>query len=155
MSDVALSKWAYARDPAVGKAKLRAVAMPESPTKHGKLVPFPYKDAKQTYLKDFSNKEINAAIESAPIRRVALKGLHAIQHSVKVQRLEDYIAHPDIIPPGQRHPSHRGKIDEPIVVQYKRVRYIHDGHHRLTAEMLKGATHDDVRFANLDAKVRV
>jgi hypothetical protein len=155
MSSEALSKWAYARDPKVGKAKLRAVAMPESPTKHGKLVPFPYKDAKQTYLKDFSNKEINAAIEAAPIRRISLKGLHAIQHSVTVDRLEDYIAHPDIVPPGQRHPEHRGKVDVPIVVQYKRVRYVHDGHHRLTAKLLTGETHDDVRFANLDAKVRV
>jgi hypothetical protein len=155
MTQSALSTWAYARDPKVGKAKLRAVAMPESPTKHGKLVPFPYKDAKQTYLKDFSNKEINSAIESAPIRRVPLKGIHAIQHSVKAGCIEDYLSHPNIVPPGQRHPEHRGKVDKPIVVQYKGVRYLHDGHHRLTADHLLGKTHADVRFADLDAKVRV
>lgn len=150
-----LSSWARARDPKTSKAKERAKKLPESETKHGKAVPFPYTDPKKTYLKDFTNKEINTQIESASIKRRPLKGLHAIQHSVKTPRVEEYIEHPDAIPPEQRHPSHRGKIDVPIEVKYKGVRHIHDGHHRLTALHLQGETHADMRYVDLDKVERV
>lgn len=145
-----LAAWVHARHPSTAKASKRVQKLPESETKRGKAVPFPYKDAKKTYLADFDGKEINRAIEGASVRRVPLAGLHAIQHSVNADRVQDYIDHPDIIPKGARHPRHRGKIDHPIVVEYQGTRYIHDGHHRLTARKLAGAKDADVRFVNLD-----
>ena len=147
-----LASWVHSRDPKVAKAKTLVENLPESPTKHGKEVPLPYMDPKQGYLKAFTSKEINEAIEKAPIKKIKIADLHAIQHSVKDHRVEEYLDHPSIIPKGTRSPKHGGLVDYPIVIQYKGIKALHDGHHRTTGEMAMGAKYIDARFVNFDAK---
>ena len=147
-----LSSWAHSRDPKVTKAKALVERLPESPTKHGKEVPLPYKDPKEGYLNDFSSKEINGAIEKAPIKKIKIADLHAIQHSVKDYRVEEYLDHPHVIPKGARSPKHGGLVDYPIVIQHKGIKFLHDGHHRTTGAMAMGEKTIDARFVNFDAK---
>jgi hypothetical protein len=154
MMGAGLASWAHARHPGRSEAKEKIERAPLSSTAHGKVVPFPYAD-KEEYKKDFSNSEINQAIDSAPKRSIPIAGLHAIQHSVKADRVQEYIDHPNIVPEGQRHPVHRGVVDVPIIIQYKGKRYIHDGHHRTTGEMLLGKKDILARFVDLDSVKKV
>jgi hypothetical protein len=118
--------------------------MPEAA--HGKAVPFEFADL-QAYKDDASNKDINRLINApAPVREVRLDQLHAIQHSVNANRVKQYILDPAMQPVGARNPKHRGLVDYPIVVEHKGVLYIHDGHHRLTADLLKGRETAMVRY---------
>lgn len=148
---MSLAKWA--RSKTRGEAKEKLHELPISETARGKAVPFPFAD-KSAYKAKFSNQEINQAIASAPKKRVSLTGLHAIQHSVREERVADYIDHPDEIPEGQRHPEHRGPIDVPVVIQYDGERYIHDGHHRSTAAKLSGEKDIVARFVDLDSVIK-
>lgn len=125
--------------------------LPESETLRGAAVPFPYAD-KTAYKSQHTNREINRAIENAPVERVPLNELHAIQHSVKADRVAQYIAHPDAVPAGTRDPKHGGLIDKPIVVVSGGVLYLHDGHHRATAAKLRGEQTIEARVADLDRK---
>lgn len=150
----ALATWVHARSPARDEAKRKLAALPLAKNGKGKAVPFPFAD-KQVYKKDFSNQEIKDAIASAPERTIPLDGIYSIQHSVQAPRVARYIDHPHVIPEGQRHPSHRGPIDHPIVIQYKGVRFAHDGNHRLTAAKLSGARSAVVRFVDLDRVEKV
>lgn len=145
-----LGKWADARHPDVAKAKARVESLPESETKHGKAVPFPYLDKDR--LNVFSHQEINAAIEKAPIKTVYFKDLHANQHSVRPERVNQYIEHPNMVPAGRRSAEHGGKVDVPIVVKYKGLQTCWDGHHRATALWAKGKTSMPARFTDLDTK---
>jgi hypothetical protein len=129
-------------------------SLPLAKTGHGKKVPFPYA-ARAAYKDDFTNQEINAAIENAPIKLIKIAGLHAIQHSIKPERAEEYIKHPNLLEPGQRSPKHKGLVDVPIVIQYQGLRFLHDGHHRTTAAWALGETKIEARYANLDALEKV
>jgi hypothetical protein len=149
-----LASWAHARHPGRVEAKEKIERAPLSETTHGKAVPFPYAD-KSAYKNDFTNSEINQAIESAPKKAVPIAGLHAIQHSVKAEKVKEYIDHPNAIPEGQRHPTHRGVIDTPIIINYKGKRYIHDGHHRTVGEMLLGKKDIMARYVDLDTVKKV
>lgn len=144
-----LSTWARARDPNRAKAHLRLEQLPESETGKGKAVPFPYLD-RSAYKSKHSNREINKAISKAPIRSVPLDQLHAIQHSVKVHRVAEYIDHPHIIPKGTKSPKHGGLVDYPIVIKQDDHLYLHDGHHRCTAALLMGKKTIDARFVDFD-----
>lgn len=145
----ALASWTHARSPAKQEAKDKIERAPMSSTTHGKAVPLPFAD-KNEYKKDFSNQEINQAIANAPKRSIPIEGIHAIQHSVKDDRVKEYIDYPHVIPEGQRHPVHRGIVDVPIVIHYKGKKYLHDGHHRTTAEMLLGKKEVLGRWVDLD-----
>lgn len=149
-----LAKWVRAHDPDKDTAKKRLEKMPMAKTAHGSRVPFPYAD-KAAYKDKFSNQEINHAIQSAPTRKVPLSKLHAIQHSVKPDRVKEYIDHPDAVPEGQKHPTARTPTDLPIVVHSGGADYIHDGHHRATAELLMGARSIEARYVDLDALEKV
>jgi len=116
----------------------------------GKAVPFPYLD-RSTYKEHFTNRQINQAIEDAPIESVSLDRLHAIQHSVQADKVKRYIADPDSVPKGARDPRHQGPVDVPIVVEYEKKVFIHDGHHRTTAAKLMGKKTVKARFVDLDA----
>lgn len=137
-------KWASRRAAEKALAKL-----PESVTRHGVAVPFPYRD-RQEYQRGLSNRQINEAIRKAPVERVPLEGLHAIQHSVKAPRVQQYIADPHLMKPGTTNPKSKTPIDVPVVVERDGKRWIHDGHHRLTAEKLRGKTVARVRLVSLD-----
>lgn len=116
---------------------------------HGASVPFSFAD-KSTYKSEFSNKQINKAINApAPIETVKLTELHSIQHSVAPARVKQYIVNPALVPSGARSDKHHGLVDYPIVIEFRGVKYIHDGHHRLTALWLRGKSTAQVRFVKL------
>src|SRR5277367_6686128 len=85
-----LGSWVTRRDPDRGNAQDKLAHLPLSETLHGKAVPFPFAD-KHAYKKHFSNQQINAAIESASKVDVPLDDLHAIQHSIKDDRVSEYL----------------------------------------------------------------
>lgn len=124
---------------------------PPSPTGHGALAPFPYAD-REEYKSKHSNEAINAAIKAAPVVSIPLKGLHAIQHSVKPEQVDRYLHDPTLKYLGEKHPKARTPIDHPIVIQSGGKRYIHDGHHRATSALLRGDREFEARFVNLDEK---
>lgn len=132
-------------------ARARLASLPESGTGHGSAVPFPFADRK-AYEDRHSTDEINAAIKAAPVERVKLSDLHAIQHSVKPERVEQYIDDPGLKPPADLHPRAGTPVDHPVVVVAGGKSYLHDGHHRCTARWCEG--HDDVeaRVARLPSR---
>jgi hypothetical protein len=132
----------------VDTASERLGKLPVSETRHGAAVPFPYRD-RGAYKAGHTNKEINRRIQTAPVERVPLRGLHAIQHSVKPRRVEQYIRDPELRGHGDKHPGAGTPTDYPIVIQQDGVRYIHDGHHRLTAKELEGKGYARVRLVHL------
>jgi hypothetical protein len=149
-----LDKWASARDGSKELAKAKLAKMPVSETNKGVKVPFPFAD-KAAYKDRFSNSEINAAIESAPHRDVPLDQLHSIQHSVKPERVAQYIDHPDAVPEGAEHPTAKTPIDEPVVVKYGGKLFLHDGHHRSAAALLTGKKSIRARLVDLDSDEKV
>jgi hypothetical protein len=142
--------WAKSRA-ALARAKRHLAALPESSTGHGAAVPFPVADRKK-YRAGHDNKTVNAAIAKAPVERVPLAGLHAIQHSVKPERVLQYLEDPHQAALGQKHPRAGTPTDYPIVVQQGGERYVHDGHHRATAQWLLGKRTVEARLVDLDKK---
>jgi ParB-like nuclease domain len=96
---------------------------------------------------------IAARTHNAPVAKVRLDQLQAIQHSVNVERLGQHLADPHIYKEGQKGSGHGGLVDLPVVVQKNGQLYIHDGHHRLMAQHLRGLPTAKVRLVNLDAEV--
>lgn len=147
----ALAAWVRRRSGDVDRAKEKIDALPPSETHKGRrLVPFPFAIV-DTVKAKYSNEQINAAIDKAPIKSITLKGLHSFQHSVRPERVAQYIEHPNLIPKGQTHAKHGGIVDAPIVVIVDKQRYVWDGNHRLTADYLEGASTASVRLVDLDA----
>jgi hypothetical protein len=88
----------------------------------------------------------------APIALVNLHDLHAIQDSVNRERLSQHMSDPKMVPEGSRAAGHGGLVDRPVVVRKGGKMFIHDGHHRLTAALLRGQSTAKVRFVDLDSE---
>lgn len=148
---MSLGRWAER----VAKADVRAQAqdelrdLPTSDRGYGTEVPFPYAE-REAYKQGLSNRGVREAIESAPITRIPIQNLNAIQRTIRARTVREYIEDPDLVPEGTRHARHKGLVDLPIVVQRGGIRYIHDGHHRLTAAKLRGEDAATVRLVDLD-----
>ena len=86
--------------------------------------------------------------ESAPLVRVPLSQLYATQSDVERASTAFHIEHPQIVP---RDKIFRGApADKPVVVRYRGMLHIIDGHHRLEGLRLKGKRYARVRFVDLD-----
>jgi hypothetical protein len=144
-----VGRWARATDTGVGRALAAIEHMPTSSTGKGLAVPYPFRD-RAPLKAAVSNREMNSLIASAPKRTIPLEGLHAIQHSVSAEKLREHLLHP--IEPGATHPKTGTPVDLPIVVQHEGIRSIWDGHHRLVAAKLRGASSAKVRFVDLDSE---
>jgi hypothetical protein len=150
---VSLDVWVRAKG-VKDEAKERLERLPASKTGKGVRVPFPYV-SRDSYKRDFTNEQLNSFIASAPKKKVQLSTLHAIQHSVQPERLEEYIDHPGVVPEGAKHPVAQTPIDRPVIIHYKGVNLIHDGHHRSSASLLSGEKSIEVRYVDLDKVARV
>lgn len=145
-----MGSWAHRKLSAATAEKLLAQA-PESPTGHGVAVPFPFEN-RAAYKAKHTNKEINARIETAPIEDVRLDEIHAIQHSVKPNRVAEYIHHDGGRQLGEKHPAAGTPVDQPIVIVSGGKKYLHDGHHRATAAALRGEKTVKARVVDFDQK---
>lgn len=152
----ALKAWSCSKSPKLAEAKRQLDAMPAASTGRGVEVPFPYAD-RSGYKNDpaRSNTEMKELIDNAPVKKVPLEGLHAIQHSVQPRQVLSYVREPDMVPPGARDQFHGGPIDLPIIVHKKGTRYIYDGHHRITAAKLTGRSTVEARYVDLDDVERI
>lgn len=104
------------------------------------------------YQAVIGNREMNARIDAAPIRSVPVASLVAIQHTVNRARVAEYIENPKLVRKGTKHDEHGGVVDLPIVVRCKGTNYLFDGHHRLTAQQMRGAREIKARYVDLDAE---
>lgn len=147
-----LRAWSSRHIPDMEAARRKLEKMPPADNGRGVAVPFPYKDRSGYKTNPTrSNTELKQLIESAPVKKIPIAGLHAIQHSVKPQQVLNYVRKPDMVPEGARDPIHGGPIDKPIVVEKAGVRYIYDGHHRITADLLRGKRETEARYVDLDS----
>jgi hypothetical protein len=89
-------------------------------------------------------------IRGAPVLLVPLQGVRTIQRSVNPDRVAQYLRNPDLMRPGQLG-KHGGLVDLPIVVRAGGVDRIHDGHHRVLSNILRGETSVRARYLDLDA----
>lgn len=105
---------------------------------------------KDDYESTISTRELNAKIDAAPIKSVPVSGLVAIQHTVNADRVAQHLEDFGLHGKGARHSVHGGVIDVPIVVQKNGTKYLHDGHHRTTAEILLGGRRIRARYVDLD-----
>lgn len=131
------------------RAEKALAKLPESVTKHGVAVPFPYAD-REEYKAGHTNREINKAIQRAPVVSVPLRGIYSIQHSVKSDRVKQYLEEPHLRPPAELHPKAHTPVDFPIVIQCGGKRFLHDGNHRCAAAWLSGDKQVNARLVKLD-----
>jgi hypothetical protein len=150
---VSLGAWVRAKGK-VEDAVDRLHQLPPSKSGKGVRVPFPYV-SRDSYKSQFSNEEINHLIVSAPRKSVPLSTLHAIQHSVRADRVKEYIKYPEVVPEGAKHALAHTPVDVPIVIHHNGVNLLHDGHHRATASQLSGEKTIEARYIDLDAVVKV
>lgn len=148
---VDLSRWAARRSAEDRRiaAKAQLARLPTSLTRHGVAHGFPVVN-KNVYKSKHSNREINDAIDAAPVKPVPLDQIHAIQYSVKPARVVTFIDRPDAVPPGTTDPKHEGIVDAPIVIKQDGKMYLHDGHHRATAAKLLGDRDIKARLVDFD-----
>src|SRR5574337_130027 len=99
--------------------------------------PFPAVDHDEylNYIKE--DGSIAKRTLTAPIANVRLDQLTGIQGSVNPERLAQHLENPRMYPAGTRATGHGGLIDRPVVVKKGGQMFIHDGHHRLTAQSLR------------------
>ena len=147
-----LKQWADSKDPKKQKSLLEAhvklAQLPDSETRKGKAVPFPFRD--RSYYKGiYSNKDINHRIELAPIVEIPLKDLTSAQHSVKERLVSFYIDCPDA-KTGSVHPKSGTPTDVPVIMQKDGIRTLYDGNHRTTAAWCRGDKSVHARFVDLD-----
>lgn len=120
-------------------------------TPGGPFIAFPYRFVdRRVYEPKFAVHHLNAAIDAAPVKDVPLASLHGIQHTVARARVAQYIENPKLARRGTRDKLHGGLVDLPIVVRFEGVNYVHDGHHRATAEFYSGGKLLECRFVDLD-----
>lgn len=119
------------------------------PSEHGVRHPFPVGD-RGAYKDAYSNRRINREIERAPEREVPVSSLVAIQRSVKLPKVEQYIDNGGEVPAGLRSEKHGGLIDLPIVIRKDGVNLIHDGHHRAVAAWALGEKSIRARYVDFD-----
>jgi hypothetical protein len=112
---------------------------------------FPVTD-RAFYLSQIKGTNIAAKSLQAPIALVRLDQLQAIQNTINRERLGQHLANPKMNAEGTRAPGHGMLIDRPVVVKVGGTFYIHDGHHRLTAQALRGLSTAKVRLIDLDAE---
>lgn len=112
---------------------------------------FPVTD-RALYLQQIQGANIPAKSHTAPIALVRLDQLTAIQETVNRERLGQHLANPKMNPEGARSSGHGMLIDRPVVVKVNGTFFIHDGHHRLTAQALRGLSTAKVRLIDLDAE---
>lgn len=93
-------------------------------------------------------------VEAAPVVRVPIGELTAIQGSVNAERLQRHLEDPRLIPKGARTPSSGMLKDRPVVVRLGDKSYLHDGHHRVLAAMLRGERDIKARVVDLEGETR-
>lgn len=104
------------------------------------------------YKAAIKGKGIPARAAEAPIQIVSLSALTGIQRTVNTERLGDYVSG---AAKSEGRAVHTGMPkDLPVVVKLGGKMYIHDGHHRATAALLKGADSIRARVVDLDADER-
>lgn len=138
---MSLAKWARRDD--VESASDELDSFPVVRDNGRVLHPFPV--ASEGYQGAYEQEDIREAIRSAPTREVALDSLHAIQESVWPQWVRNYFDAEAAPARGHR------TAEQPVVLERAGVRYIYDGHHRLTAKKLLGRRSAEVKYVDLDA----
>jgi hypothetical protein len=112
-------------------------------------VPFPVVD-REAYLKAVRGKGIADRVEKAPIKRVPLRSLKAIQKTVNAERLAEHVADPNLIPEDARKHGSGMLTSKPVIVKLAGELHLHDGHHRATAALLRGEDSIKARVVDLD-----
>ncbi len=90
--------------------------------------------------------EMHRLIAAAPVNQVAIANLISNgQRSVDRHRLKHFIRNPG--DDGARHG--KAETQNPIVVRRGDAHVLFDGHHRVTANYLRGETHVEARVVDL------
>lgn len=110
-------------------------------------VPFPTVPHDE-YKQAIQGKGIPKRALEAPTQIVPLNSLTGIQRTVNSERLSGYLAG-DVKSEGRAPHSGMPK-DLPVVVKMNGKLFLHDGHHRATAALLKGADSIRARVVDLD-----
>jgi uncharacterized Zn-binding protein involved in type VI secretion len=105
--------------------------------------------ADSPYDRVIGHKSLHKRIEAAPIKKIPTGSIVTNgQKSVRVDQVAHYIANHGEA--GTKHGS--VPTDHPIVVRVGGQNVAYDGHHRLTAAILRGDPKIEARFVDLDAK---
>lgn len=138
-------------DPAVARALAALAKLPAS-KKPGRVgIPFPVGDVESPYDKVIGHKSLQRRITTAPVEDVPTDKLVSNgQKTVRKDQVAHYIAHGDTkgMDHGGKHPT-----DHPIVVKVGGKHVTFDGHHRVTAAILRGEKTVKARVVDLDAKL--
>jgi hypothetical protein len=149
-----LSEWSGRRGPDVRQAMIRLESLPQA--RHGVRPPPPLVvDQKDRYhqacARAGNGGHLSPEIKRAPIEVVQLDGVHTIQGSVNPTRVLQYLRDPELTPRDAVGP-HGGPVGYPIVVRAGGIRWLHDGHHRVVANLLRGERSIRARYLDLDAR---
>ena len=149
MDRTTLKQWAGSESSS-DAAERRIAAMLPGESAGTVKVPFPVMDRK-AYLTLVRGAGVSQATHKAPLAKIPLKGLTAIQKTVNRERLQAHLRDPNLIPKGTLGSGHGGLIDLPVVVRKGGESYIHDGHHRATAAFARGDEYIVARLVDLES----
>jgi hypothetical protein len=152
---VDLARWADKAKKGVDPVEARALAklskLPPKEGKPGRVLSPIEKGEDAPYDKVVDHDEMHRLIKKAPVERVLLKGLVSNgQESVRTDQVAHYISNKG--DKGTRHG--KASTDHPIVVRVGGKEVVFDGHHRVTAAMLRGEKDIRARHVDLDAKAK-
>lgn len=147
-----LRAWAKANAGAEDRTKSRLQALMPGGGYGTAEVPFP-KVARDDYVKAIQGAGVYKRALDVKPSRVPLAALTAVQRTVNAERLEKHLGDPNLIPKGTKG-DHRGLVDHPTVVRLGGKHYIHDGHHRATAALVRGDKDILARVVDLDAVMK-
>jgi hypothetical protein len=105
---------------------------------------------REAYLAAIRGAGVAKRTQSAPIAKIRLSDVVAIQGSVNAERLGHHLDEPRLYQQGARAPGHGMVVDLPVIVKKNGMYFVHDGHHRLTARHLRGLDTAKVRLVDLD-----
>jgi len=141
---------AWAKQQATGDVFTNALRAAEPGGTPGIIrVPLPVA-SRAEYVQQVKGKGVFKRAEKTKPTDVPIEGLNAIQRTLNVERLSKYADDPDAVEKGTRASGHGGLVDKPVIVQVGGKRYIHDGHHRIAARKMSGATSVQARIVDLD-----
>lgn len=104
----------------------------------------------EPYARLCPQEQLRRMTRNAPVVWISLGKLTATQPEVGREDVRPHVTNRRLVPVGATRGS--GLIDLPVVVRYRDVYYIRDGHHRLTAARLRGESRARVRLVDLDAR---
>lgn len=118
--------------------------------RQGDGVSVPFRRSSARPARGIPREEFVEFVDDAPTKKIELSDLVATQPTVDPDEVAWFVDNPAFRAPVGTRNKFGLLIDLPLVVQRGGQELIHDGHHRLSAAVVRGEQTAEVRYLDLD-----